>query len=560
MSLSTQLTAPKIVDAEPEDPVGRPGARALAIAARAAPHVIVWSLLLVPTIIAMSRGWRPLADDASIALNAWNTFSHQIPLLGESTRASTGPTGLQTVANPGPLEFWLLSPFVRLDPGQGALLGSALLCAAAASSSMHVLRKTAGDAAVVVFALVMADLAIVSPTPFVDPTWNSSFAFFLFLAFLGVAFGVSRGNLRYFPLLIFFGSVTVDAHLLFLPAVACVVVVSLVSGWYFGRPDNLRWLGWTGAVVALCWAVPVLQDLFGARPNFTLLLRNNGTATFGYVFGLRALSRAASINPIWASPRPILPFASSNDINHRNLLLCLVLPALVIIVLAAWKKRMATLGALSVITFGSAVGLVALYARIPTGYFESFTWVNLALWVTGISLWLTFGLAALTFVRPLAQWARSVRPSEKARQVATLAVLGAAGLVGTLVAVFPYGDQSFLQDFSGMRQAQAIAATVESKVPRGDVGIGIRGRNASNFFQTLGEEHGAAYLLRTAGWVPGMEPLDDGALHYPIHRSSPFVGFNERGTTLTGFRVYPHYVPDWALIPLPKMTHLRANR
>jgi hypothetical protein len=558
--MSTQLAVSESVDAEPEDPVGEPGNRALTIAARTAPHVLVWALLLVPTIIAMSRGWRPLADDASIAINAWNTFSHQIPLLGESTRASTGPTGLQTVANPGPLQFWLLSPFVRLDPGQGALLGSALLCAAAASTSMHVLRRTAGDAAVGVFALVMADLAVVSPTPFVDPTWNSSFAFFLFLAFMGVAFGVSRGNLRYFPLLVFFGSVTVDAHLLFLPGVACVLVGSLVSGWYFGRPKDLRWLAWTVAVVALCWSVPVLQNVFGSRPNLTLLFRSNGTATFGFVFGLRALSRAASINPIWASPRPILPFISSNDLNQRNLLLCLVLPALVIIVLVAWKRRMPSLGALSVVTLGSAIGLVALYARIPRGYFESFTWVNLALWVTGICLWLTFGVAAATFVRPLARLARSVQLSERTRHVATLAVLGSAAVAGTLVAVFPYGDQNFLQDFPGMRQAQTMVAIIESRVPRGDVGIGIRGRNASNFFQTIGEEHGATYLLRTAGWVPGMEPLDAGALHYPIHRSSPFVMFTERGTTLTRFRVYPHYVPEWGVIPLPAMTRIYGNR
>ena len=144
-------------------------------------------------------------------------FSLHAPLVGQATGAATGTGGVQTTGDPGPLEFWLLAPFVHLDPGQGVLIGSVLLCGAALSFGLYVLQKSAGPWAAVVLALVVADLAIVSPLPFTDPVWNSDFASFWFLSFLAVAFAVGLGNLRYLPFLVFIGSVTIDSHLLFLP-------------------------------------------------------------------------------------------------------------------------------------------------------------------------------------------------------------------------------------------------------------------------------------------------------------------------------------------------------
>ena len=161
---------------------------------RAAPHVVVWILLLAPMVRSMARGWRPLGDDATIAIGAWRALSLHPPLLGQLTSA----TGGSNASDPGPLEYWLLGPFVHLDPGQGVLIGSALLCALILSVTIEVLRRTSGTWAAVIFTFVVVDMAIVSPTPFVDPVWNNSFGFFWFAAFLGVAFTVGRGHLAYY--------------------------------------------------------------------------------------------------------------------------------------------------------------------------------------------------------------------------------------------------------------------------------------------------------------------------------------------------------------------------
>jgi hypothetical protein len=71
--------------------------------------------------------------------------------------------------------------------------------------------------------------------------------------------------------------------------------------------------------------------------------------------------------------------------------------------------------------------------------------------------------------------------------------------------------------------------------------------SGSNPFQAADDEHGAAYLLITGGWIPGMEPPINQLLGLPIHPKSPFVVFTERGTELTRVQFYPRYQELWFL-------------
>ena len=263
---------------------------------------------MVPAIRTMALGWRPLSDDANIAIGAWRSLSLHPPLVG----VLTGAIG-KLASDPGPLELWLLGPFVHLDPGQGALLGSALLCAAVLSLTLYVLVKTAGIWSGVVFSLCVADLAVDLAHAIRRPGLEHAFGLFWFLSFLGVAFAVGMGNLRYLALLVFIGSVTVDSHLMYLPSCVVVLAATAVSGYLLGRPQNYRWAVWAG-----CRDRAVLGPVTGSSssPPRDPISRccseagvtSPGQKTEGFVFGLRALSRAASVFPIWASPRPIAAF------------------------------------------------------------------------------------------------------------------------------------------------------------------------------------------------------------------------------------------------------------
>ena len=542
-----QSTLTDVTELEPGEPEVVASGSALDAALRVAPYAAIWITLLLPTLRTMARGWRPVGDDASIALQAWNTFSLHAPLVGQATGAATGPGGVQTTGDPGPLEFWLLAPFVHLDPGQGVLIGSVLLCGGALSFGLYVLQKSAGPWAAAILALVITDLAIVSPFTFVDPVWNSSFASFWFLSFLAVAFAVGLGNLCYLPFLVFIGSVTIDSHLLFLPSAALTLVAAMVCGLLLQRPAGFRWLWWTLGVVVVCWVAPLGQQLFGSHPNGTALLHSVGLGsgrpvkTLSSTLGFHALARAASPKAVWATPRPIQPIGSYGDVlRNGNLVYGIVLVALVAVFVLAWRHKRTYLASLSGMTIASAIGLVVLYARVPENYILSFQWISLAVWIVGICIWITLGYAVVILARSRLSVVREVKVPMKVVKISVLALIVIATTAGTLIVLFPYGGNGQRLDFAAMRRVQKEAEIIEKGVPRGEVGMAVL-YSGTNFLQPVEDERGVAYLLRTAGWIPGLPVGSDGLLHYPIHPDKPFIVFNEHLTVLTGFKSYSHY-------------------
>lgn len=547
----------KAAEAEVEfgEPEVAASVRSFDKAVRVAPYAAVWVVLVLPTLHTMARGWRPVGDNATIALQAWNTFSMHVPLVGQGTGAANGLGGAQTVGNPGPLEFWLLAPFVHLDPGQGALLGSALLCAAALSCGVYVLQKSVGPWAAVILALVVVDLAIVSPFAFVDPVWNSDFASFWFLSFLAVAFAVGSGNLRYLALLIFIASCTIDSHLLFAPSTVLILITVVVSGLLLQRPHDYRWLWWTVGVAAICWIVPIGQELFGSHPNLTALLHNVGVGsgqsikTFGSALGLHALARAASPKAVWATPRQIQPGESYRDVlQSGHLVYCLAFFALVAVVVLAWRHKKSYLLSLSAVTTASAIGLVVLYARVPRNYTLSFEWVSQAVWIVGICIWITGGYALMIWARSHFSVVRAIRVPERAMKISLLVLLAVGTIAGTVVVMFPYGGRGQRLDYAAWARVKHEAKIIETYFPKSEVGINVR-YTGRDFIQRFQDEHGTAYLLQTAGWVPGLPPQSDGLLHDPIHPGMPSVVFDENQKLLTGFERYPDYSPFEILLP-----------
>ncbi len=552
-SLLSTLT--EVAEVELGEPEVTASGRSLDRVVRAAPYAAVWVVLLVPTLRTMARGWRPVGDNGTIALQAWNTFSLHIPLVGQGTGAANGLGGAQTVGNPGPLEYWLLAPFVHIDPGQGALLGSALLCGAALTLGVYVLQKTAGLWAAVVLAVVVADLAIVSPFAFIDPVWNSDFASFWFLSFLAVAFAVGSGNLRYLPLLVFVASVTIDSHLLFAPSTGLALIAVVVCGLLLQRPDNYRWLWWTVGVTAVCWIAPLGQQLFGSHPNLTALLKSFGVGsgqpvkTFGSLLGLRALARAASPKAVWATPRPIQPGASYRDVlQSGHLVYCIVFFALLAIFVLAWRHKKTYLISLSAVTIASAIGLVLLYARVPRNYTLSFEWISQAVWIVGICIWLTGGYAVVIWARNRLSVRRGIWVPNTTLKTSMIVLTALAVIAGTLVVMFPYNGRGQRLDYAAWRRVQNEAKIIETYVPRSDVGINVR-YSGRDFIQRFQDEHGTAYLLETAGWIPGLPPQSNGLLHDPIEPGDPSFVFDENQRMLTGFERYPDYSAIEILLP-----------
>ena len=216
-----------------------------------------------------------------------------------------------------------------------------------------------------------------------------------------------------------------------------------------------------------------------------------------------------------------------------------------------------------VISIGVSLGTIYLFARTPVGDYAAFVWVNLAVWILGVCIWLTLGLAVIAAVRPqiaaikpqiaairsqtTSKGFHSVRKerrtSTSAKRIGALLGLGVAGVVGMLVLLFPYGSQ-FVLDWTAVTRVQQMTAAIEHHVPRGPVGMGIL-YSGSNPFQSAEDEHGTAYLLLTRGWSPGMEEPINQLLGMPIDKNGPFVVFTEQGEKLISAQYYPHYPPLW---------------
>ena len=57
---------------------------------RVGSHLVVWTLVVVPAILELVRGWRPLNDDATISFRGYQVFSAHPPLLGQYQSVSAG--------------------------------------------------------------------------------------------------------------------------------------------------------------------------------------------------------------------------------------------------------------------------------------------------------------------------------------------------------------------------------------------------------------------------------------------------------------------------------------
>src|SRR5262249_2795110 len=144
------------------------------------------------------------------------------PLVGQATRLGQGKFDL------GPLEYWLLTVPVHLDPRHGSLWGAGLCCMLAGSLAI----EAAGSAAGVPGGLAGGGRvpAIIAwyPEIAVGPSWNPSVGAMFFLAALAAAWAVMSGNRGWWPVLVVCASIAAQAHLMFALASVSIVVLAFI--------------------------------------------------------------------------------------------------------------------------------------------------------------------------------------------------------------------------------------------------------------------------------------------------------------------------------------------
>jgi hypothetical protein len=381
-----------VLDAEPvcdpEDST-RSNAKAAEVA-RIVSHGVVWTVVLVPAIVQMRRGWIPTGDDANISLRAFQVFTSHSPTVGIYATGLAG-TG-HRLYDLGPLGSWLLSIPVRLDPTQGTLWGAAVWCGVVLSLSVEALFRYRGWLPAIVIPFLAADLMWLTPV-MANLQWNAYFGLVFFMATMALAWVVAGGRLKWWPVLIFTASVAVQSHLIFAVSSVVLVIVAPIIG---RRRQPVAGTGWlsVGLLVGVAaWCVPLVQEIRGHPGNVTALVNNaHRLPTLGIGYGLKTLTIAASLKPIFLTAFPANPFAdfAFSRPEGSELFGVLLLVELLATVYLAWRSRRHDLATAALIALICCLGAVIGFSSVQQSYELGVTYLVFCLWVIGTLVWMVW--------------------------------------------------------------------------------------------------------------------------------------------------------------------------
>jgi hypothetical protein len=493
--------------------------------ARIGSHVVIWTIVLVPTVIEMTRGWRPLiGDDSTIALRSYQVLTLHPPLVGMHSDAQVPGHILYDL---GPLQFVLLSIPVRIDHLQGALWGSALIVGLVLSLAVEALWSVRRWWACVVLGLAVADLAWTVPSVFGHQLWNANFGLAFLLASIVLAWVVALGSFGWWPVLVFTASVTVQAQLFYgLAAVGLVFVCPFLGGWNSGRPRRFRWLMIGVGVGFVSWLPTLVQEAFGSFGNLTGLLTAGGQASLGFTYGLRNLGGIVWPGPlVFRQYDPNTSFSSLGAGPAVAGLVALVTIAVIAGLAAHYRhKDLAVLATIGLICSACAVVAFASVPRINEG---SLSWLVTMLWLVACLWWLIVVGAVIEVVRAhsLKRVSFTSRPSPSGAFGVLVGGLVVMGLVG----IWKLPSQSTV-DAAESAQVSDVVRTVTSKVPPGAVTLKFWpqpptvGISPENYVEYR-DGQAIRWQLTAAGFAPSMQPLFTklSGISYARERSSPTV-------------------------------------
>lgn len=366
-----------------------------AFALRAATHLATWMPFLYGALSAVRHGWRPISDNAGIAIRSWDVLTSYGPLLGQPSRLARG------VYDPGPLQYWLLTVPTHLDPRTGVLWGAALWCIVACSLAIEAARSAAGPAGGLLAGGTLLAALLWIPGITRQPVWNPWFGLMFFLAALAAAWAVMSGHRGWWPVLMICASVAAQGHLMYAMASGALVLVALIAGLAdtIRARASYRWLA-IGLLAGLaCWSAPLIQQFTAPHGNLGALITNSSGGTGqkgGFTFGLQAVAASVQPPPLWWTSFPAirsLGAAAQRPAAVGVVTLVLVAAVLVIAIRLLPSRRVAALAGISLLVSAAAV---YTYSAVPAANisqrsttFNSLTYLMAPMLPIGVLAWLT---------------------------------------------------------------------------------------------------------------------------------------------------------------------------
>jgi hypothetical protein len=521
---------------------------------RAATHLATWLPFLYGAVSAVRDNWRPISDKAGIAIRSWDVLTSYGPLLGQPSRLARG------LYDPGPIQYWLLTVPVHIDPKAGALWGAALWCMVACSLTIEAARSAAGAAGGLLASATLLGAILWMPNITRQPLWNPWFGLMFFLVALAAAWAVMSGRRGWWPVLMVAASIAAQGHLMYGIASASLVLAALIVGLVEtirarAGLASYRWLIIGLAAGLFCWGAPLLQEFTARNGNISALLRNSSGGPGpkgGLTFGFQALAASIQPAPVWwtsFSRIKSLGVASAWPVASGVVALVLIVAVLIAALGPLRSRRTAAIAGVSLLVSAAAL---ATYSSLPAGNisqnstaFDSLTYLMAPMFAVGVAAWITVISGVVLVARRVTRRAFAVPAADPAATPATVPATGAPGTgtpaasvtggtggpgtppgvarlvrakwalpVASGLAIVVIGTASGLAvSQARARQTMTEAAVsyavrvasekVQATLPRQPVALVILGRDR-HYRRRL--TFGLAYALETMGYVPKVEP------------------------------------------------------
>jgi hypothetical protein len=260
---------------------------------------------------ALRRGWIPLWDNAYPALRAWDVFSTDPPLLGTRSRAGDFGDAVRATNHPGPFEFEVLAPWVRLlGPSHGTAVGIAALNVACVGVVAWLCHRRAGALGAALSLAAMAGLEWSMGSEMLFDPWPPYAGLLPLAAFLVAAWSAAEADPVGLPVLAVAGSFALQVHVGFVVLVVGLAAVAVTLALLRAGPGQprrrlIRWMVAAAGMALVCWIPPLVEELRGGTGNLTALWRSLGQGgstrvPLGMTFDL--VGSVVALPPWWLPP------------------------------------------------------------------------------------------------------------------------------------------------------------------------------------------------------------------------------------------------------------------
>jgi len=317
----------------------------------------------------------PEGDPAVIELYTWQAC-HGLWAYGPYSRFGWH--------HPGPLYFYLLAPFY-------AASGHHTLALDAGAFAINLVTLTIAVWALVRFARTPMALAVLvalagyvfEVARLLTSVWNPHVLLVPFGALIVIAAMVMAGRLALLPILLAIGSFAAQSHAGLLPVVIVVCLSALAGGLWQTRQRRWFWLALSAGLLALLWALPIMEQLTAPTGNLTAMVHffgPSGPAGAGISFSDAVIVWADTLTAA-ARAEVVVPYGNVITISPSLWRPMLAALEVLLLGLAAWhlRRRQRDIeSALALIcAIASVVGLVSI-ARIRGGLVDHLVgWVTL---------------------------------------------------------------------------------------------------------------------------------------------------------------------------------------